>query len=92
MNDDTDDGTPDMGRGRNALSVYQVVEAVILAVAFAIVYAFGILHFAGAVAQLWGRVPAVLSATFAVAIAIAFVDAVSRIINQTRKEKYDEAE
>ncbi len=67
-----------------------MVEAVILAVAFAIVYSFGILHFATAVAQLWGRSAAMLSVVCMVGVAIAFVDAASRILEQTRKRKEDD--
>ncbi|MFZ3481792.1 hypothetical protein [Sphingomonas sp. 3-13AW] len=70
-------------------SIYEIVEVGILGVAFAVIYAFGILRFSQMVATEWGRAPAVVFAVFAVVIAIAFIDAISRILNVHRKSEDD---
>lgn len=70
--------------------IYQIVEAGVLGVAFAIIYSFGILRFSQMVAMTWGPIPAVVLAIFAVVIAIGFIDAISRMLNQTRKIKEDD--
>jgi hypothetical protein len=70
--------------------VYQIVEAGILGVAFAVIYAFGIVRFAGAVSQVWGRAAGIGISVFAVVIAVAFVDAVSRVVSWSRASE-DEA-
>ena len=67
--------------------IYQIVEAGGLGVAFAVIYSFGILRFTQMVAMEWGRTPAIAFAVFAVVIAIAFLDAISRLLNETRKPK-----
>ncbi len=79
-------GTPrDRGPG-----IYQIVEVGILGVAFAVIYAFGILRFSQMVAAAWGPLPALVLVVFAVGIAIGFIDAVSQLINDTRKTKDDD--
>lgn len=67
--------------------IYQIVEVGILGVAFAVIYAFGILRFSQMVAMAWGPLPALVLVVFAVGIAIGFIDAVSQLINDTRKTK-----
>lgn len=75
---------------RPQISIYRIVEVGFLGVAFAIFYSFGILRFTQMVAMAWGRWPAFAFAMFGVAIAIAFIDAVSRLLNDTRKPRDDD--
>ena len=70
--------------------IYQIVEAGLLGVAFAVIYSFGILRFTQMVAMAWGRWPAIAFAVFGVVIAIAFIDAISRLLNDTRKPRDDD--
>jgi hypothetical protein len=72
------------------IGIYQIVEVGVLGVAFAVIYAFGILRFSQMVAMAWGPLPAIGMAMFGVVIAIGFIDAVSALINDTRKTKDDE--
>jgi high-affinity Fe2+/Pb2+ permease len=75
---------------RKGPGIYQVFEAGVLGVAAAIVYAFGILRFASALTQIWGRNVAIVFTVFALVIAVAFIDAVSRLINDSRQPKDDD--
>jgi len=75
---------------RAQIGIYRIVEVGVLGVAFAVIYAFGILRFSQMVAMAWGPLPAIAMAMFGVVIAIGFIDAVSALINTTRKTKDDE--
>jgi hypothetical protein len=70
--------------------IYQIVEVGVLGTGFAIIYAFGILRFSQTVAMAWGPLPAIGMAMFGVVIAIGFIDAVSALINDTRKPRDDD--
>jgi len=84
---ETQDGPASEAKGPG---IYQIVEAGVLGVGFAVIYAFGILRFSQMVAMAWGPLPAIGMALFGVVIAIGFIDAVSALINDTRKTKDDE--
>lgn len=77
-------------RRPSQIGIYQIVEVGVLGVGFAVIYAFGILRFSQMVAMAWGPLPAIGMAMFGVVIAIGFIDAVSALINETRKTKDDD--
>lgn len=71
------------------MGIYETVELGLIGVAFSIVYAFGMLRFVTGIAQLFATrgakiASAVVVLVFAVGIAVAFIGAVSRLIEDKR--------